>query len=82
MGGFLCNIQRNNQIPQVFEKLLCDLKIDNNRKVSGMEGFVVRIQAAEAFIDSEYIKVAVKFLEFSDKKAKELKDLLSSVAQG
>jgi len=76
------HLYRKSPIPMVFEKLACDIKMDNNSKVSGLEGFVVRIQAAEAFIDSEYIKVAVKFLELSDKKAKELKDLLSSVAHG
>ncbi len=81
IGGFLCNIHRKSPIPMIFEKLVCDIKLDNNYKVSGLEGFVVRIQAAEAFIDSEYIKVAVKFLELEDKKTKELKDLLSSVSQ-
>jgi CheY-like chemotaxis protein len=81
IGGFLCNIRRNSPIPMIFERLLCDIKLDNNRKVSGLEGFVIRIQAAEAFIDSEYIKVAVKLLEHEDKKAKELKDLLSFVSQ-
>lgn len=81
MGGFLCNVHRKSPIPMILEKLVCDIKVDNNRKVSGLEGFVVRIQAAEAFIDSEYIKVAVKLLEVGDKRAKELKDLLSSVSQ-
>lgn len=82
IGGFLCNIHRKSPIPMIFEKLACDIKLDNNHKVSGLEGFVVRIQAAEAFIDSEYIKVAVKLLELDDKKLKELKDLLSSVSHG
>ncbi len=81
MGGLLCNLHRNSPIPTILEKLLCDIKIDNNRKVLGIEGFVVRVQAAEAFIDAEYIKVAVKFLGLSDKKVKELKDLLTSLSQ-
>lgn len=82
IGGLLCTVQRKSPIPMIFEKLVCDIKMGSNSKVLGLEGFVIRIQAAEAFIDSEYIKVAVKFLELSDKKAKELKDLLSSVALG
>ncbi|GER93338.1 response regulator [hot springs metagenome] len=81
IGGFLCNIHRKSPVPMIFERLLCDIKLDNNHKVSGLEGFVVRIQAAEAFIDSEYIKVAVKLMDLEDKKARELKDLLSSVSQ-
>lgn len=81
IGGFLCCIHRNSAIPMIFEKLLSDIKLDNNSKISAIEGFVVRIQAAEAFFDAEYIKVAVKFLDLSDKKARELKDLLSSVSR-
>lgn len=82
IGGGLGMFSAKMPLPQILEKVIVDVKLDSGAKAAGLDGFVLRVQAAEAFIDSAYIKVAVKFLELSDKKTKELKDLLSSVAQG
>jgi CheY-like chemotaxis protein len=81
MGGLLCNVPRDNPIPNILEKVLSDIKLNNSAKMTGIEGFVIRVQAAEAFLNSEYIKIAVKFMDMADKKSKELKDLLGSVSQ-
>jgi CheY-like chemotaxis protein len=81
MGGSFSMFSRKNKIPSIFEKVLVDIKLDNVKKVDGIEGFVIRIQAEEAFIDAENVKIAIKFMDFEDKRKKEMEGILSSLKE-
>jgi DNA-binding response OmpR family regulator len=78
MGGFFATFSRKAGIPQILERTVVEVKNREGSQASGIDGFVIRIQAAEAFPDSEYIKVAVKFLDMDENKKKELQHLISS----
>jgi CheY-like chemotaxis protein len=78
-GGVFCTFSREDPIPAVFEKVLLDIKLENESKCNGIDSFVIRIQAAEAFIDSENLKLAFKFMEMPETKQSELAKFLSSL---
>lgn len=78
LGGLFCSITRSNPIPGIFEKTLLDISLDDDREIKGIEAFVIRIQAAEAFIDAEEIRLAFKFLQLTDIEQGALKQLLNS----
>ncbi|MEW5744513.1 MAG: response regulator [Nitrospirota bacterium] len=79
LGGLLSVFSRSNELPSIFEKVTMDLQLENSPKSNGIEGFVIRIQAAEAFIDADRVKFAVKFLDMSPEKKKELQAVLNSL---
>ncbi len=82
LGGLFCTVNRKEPIPAIFEKVLLDIKLEGNVKSNGLEGFVIRIQAAEAFIDAEEIKLAFKFMdELPAEKKEELLTLLDAVKE-
>lgn len=62
LGGFLGFFRRNDKLPNIFDKAYVDLKFGQNMSFNDIEGFIIRIQAAEAHIDSEDVKYAVKFI--------------------
>src|SRR5271169_4048658 len=79
-GGIFCTFDRQNPIPAIFEKVMLDLKLEDGQKTNGIEGFVIRIQAAEAFIDAAEVKLAFKFMDSpSSEKGNELAKLLDAV---
>lgn len=80
MGGVLGLFSIKQPLPQVLEKVSTDIKLDSGANASGLESFVLRVQAAEAFLDAEHIKVALKFLDNSPDKVKELKAFVNSIA--
>jgi DNA-binding response OmpR family regulator len=80
MGGGLGMFSVKMPLPQILEKVIVDVKLDKGSKSAGLDGFVLRVQAAEAFMDSENIKIAVKFLDLSADKTKELKKLINSIS--
>lgn len=80
MGGIFGLFGRNNPLPRILQKVLVDIKLENSHKVDGLEAFVIRMQAAEAFIDAENVKIAVKFCELPDVRSKELQQVLDSLA--
>lgn len=62
LGGVFIVASRNNLLPTVFEKVAVDVNLEAG-KISGIEGFVIRIQAAEALSTAKNVKIAIKFTE-------------------
>ncbi len=81
MGGLFGTFSRKHPLPAIFEKVLVEIKVENSEKLGGIEGFVIRLQAAESFIDAENVKIAVKFLDLPDERKQELQQCLSSLKQ-
>ncbi|MBF0558103.1 MAG: response regulator [Nitrospirae bacterium] len=79
LGGIFSSFGRENKLPTIFDKVNVDIKFEKSQKVDGIEGFIIRIQAAEAFIDAESVKIAVKFLELPENRRNELDKILSSL---
>ncbi len=79
LRGLLSIFRREAALPHVLGKVSIDLELENNMTLSGMEGFVIRIQAAEAYIDSEYIKFVVKFINLNPAVEKEFSNYLKRV---
>lgn len=78
LGGVFCISKRNNPLPSIFEKVSIDIKFDSG-ELSGIDGFTIRLQAAEALINAENVKIAVKFTEFDYHRNQELQKLLDSL---
>lgn len=76
-GGFFGSFARSAPLPAIFEKVLVDFKFEASHKIDGLEGFVIRLQASEAFIDAENVRIAVKFMDLPEKRKKELEKILS-----
>lgn len=81
LGGLLAAFPRKEIIPRILERIAADVKSVNDQKVAGIAGFVIRIQAADAFLDTESINVAVKFLEADAQKLKDLKRVISTFSK-
>jgi CheY-like chemotaxis protein len=79
LGGNLSVFSVKNPLPRILEKVFIDIDPKNNPKIAEMQGFVIRIQAAEAFIDSPYVKIAVKFLDLASDKRSELTDFINKL---
>jgi CheY-like chemotaxis protein len=79
MGGFFGEFSRKNPLPPIFEEVRLDIKLEDPQKeADGIAGFVIRLQAAEAFVDAEKVKIAVKFLDLADEGNKKIQQLLGS----
>ena len=80
MGGLFGVVSRKNPLPSIFEEVRVDIILeDPQKKADGIEGFIIRIQAAEAFINAENVKIAVKFLEQSSESTEKIQQLLESL---
>lgn len=80
MGGLFGLISRKNPLPSIFDKVRVDITLeDTQKKAEGIEGFIIRIQAAEAFIDAENVKIAVKFLDQSSESTDKIQQLIESL---
>ena len=82
MGGLLAVFSRKDILPQIFDKISAEVCDSEVRTVEGIGGFVVRIQVADASIDSENVKIAVKFIETNGMKLDSLKQFLSTYSKG
>ncbi|HAK88501.1 MAG: hypothetical protein A2077_01945 [Nitrospirae bacterium GWC2_46_6] len=80
MGGVLGIFSIKNHLPQILEKAVADIKLEKGPKAAGLEGFVIRVQAAQAFLDTENIKLAIKFLENAPDKTNDLKAVVNSIS--
>ena len=77
LGGMRLQLQRNDCLPQIFEKVSVNIEVPNQGRVDGIDGFIVRIQAEEALIDSKAANFALKFIEDLNPEKKEaIKKLL------
>jgi CheY-like chemotaxis protein len=72
LGGLFGNFQRKELFPGILENVIVDIEPDDGPGISGINGFVIRIQAAKAVMDTDYINMAIKFLDIGD----EIKDKL------
>ncbi|MGD0282170.1 MAG: response regulator [Dissulfurispiraceae bacterium] len=81
LGGIFSMFSRGNHLPGIFEKVMVDIKLEDSHKMDGVEGFVIRIQAAEAFIDADQVKIAVKFMDLPPDRKKVLEKILNSLKQ-
>ena len=78
-GGLLATFKRRGSFANILEKVSIDIEPDYKTNIPSIQGFVVRIQAAEKSADSEYINIAVKFLKISPDTRNELNTFLSSL---
>jgi DNA-binding response OmpR family regulator len=81
MGGLLAVFSRKNPLPQILEKAAVAVINAEDREVARVHGFVLRLQAADAFPDTEKIKIAVKFIEADAQKLKDLQELIGKFAK-
>ncbi|MGD0883901.1 MAG: response regulator [Thermodesulfovibrionales bacterium] len=79
LGGVFSVFHRNDHLPQILETVVLDVEGDEHTRISGLEGFVMRLQAAEAVADSGNIKVAIKFSDMNCEKEEEFKCFLDSL---
>ncbi|MGO9015134.1 MAG: response regulator [Dissulfurispiraceae bacterium] len=61
LGGIFSTIGRENHIPEILSQNIIDIKLEDAWEIDGLTGFIVRLQAAESFIDTQSVKVGVKF---------------------
>lgn len=78
MGGVLGIFNAADPLPQILERVMCDIRFENGATIFGVEGFPLRAQAMEASPDSREVKIAIKFLPGGEEKLRELKDLFNS----
>ncbi|MGD1075290.1 MAG: response regulator [Thermodesulfovibrionales bacterium] len=79
LGGAFGLFHRNNQLPKILDTVVLDLEAEEHTRIAGLEGFVLRIQAAEAVVDSENIKIAIKFSDMSCEKEEECKCFINAL---
>lgn len=60
--GVFATLKRNNPLPTVYDEVLVDMKLESDER-TGIEGFIVRMQATKPALNAENIKIAVKFSE-------------------
>lgn len=81
VGGLLAIFSIKSGLPQILDKTSIDVGSTGVKQVSGIPGFVIRIQAAEAFPNSEYIKIAIKFLGVDSQKTNDLQTFINDAMQ-
>lgn len=62
LGGFLNSFKRDDAQAGILDTVSFDLELGKDMTFADVEGFIIRIQAAESRLDSEYIKYAIKFM--------------------
>ncbi|MBZ0155587.1 MAG: response regulator [Alphaproteobacteria bacterium] len=80
-GGVLALLASRGPLPRILERVLIDIRLDNGLSTAGLKGFIIRIQAAEAFQSSDQVKFAVKFQENDEGQVRELKHLVRSLSE-
>lgn len=79
LGGLLSVLSSKNPLPAILERVAIDITLEAQETVSGLEAFVIRIQAAEAFPDTEHVKYAVKLLDLDAEKQQGLKRIIETL---
>jgi DNA-binding response OmpR family regulator len=77
MGGVFGLSNRGYSLPLIFEKVTVDVNLDSG-SILGLDGFVIRLQAAEAVLDSESVKIAVKFSDLTLDRTQDLQRIVSA----
>jgi len=79
LGGLLSFFKRNDTLPVILEKVTVDLELMQDMTFTNIEGFIIRIQAAEARIDSRYVKYAIKFMNVNAETESRLSQYLKKM---
>lgn len=76
LGGLLSYFKKDDALPAILDKVTLTFDLGYDIVFADIEGFILRIQAAEARIDSEYIKYAIKFVNVDTKTEERLLEYL------
>ncbi len=79
LGGFLSSFRSDDIKPSILDTVSFDLELTKDMAFPDMEGFVIRIQAAEGRLDSEYIKYAIKFMNMNVEMESRLLQFLKKI---
>jgi len=79
LGGLLGFFKRGDKLPVILDKISVDLELAQDMTFTDMEGFIIRVQAAEAHIDSKYIKYAIKFMNVNAETESRLSQYLKKL---
>lgn len=80
MGGLLCMFGLEGPLPQILDIVKIEVRLDNKKKLEGLEGEIVRITVIDAFAGPKHIQLGIKFPdEISIEKKRWLMDLVTSM---
>lgn len=71
-------VRRTDRLPQVFESGVLDLEQDADQSVARMNVYVHGVAAMEPSVDSEWLKVTLKFVDQDPQKLEYLSRLIAS----
>lgn len=71
-------VRRTDRLPQVFESGVLDLEQDADQSVARINVYVHGVAAMEASVDSEWLKVTLKFVDQDPQKLEYLSRLIAS----
>ncbi|SDU34639.1 response regulator [Halopseudomonas salegens] len=71
-------VRRGERMPQVFESGVLDLEQDGDKSVARINGYIHAVAAMEPKVDSEWLKVTVKFVDQDPEKMEYLSRLIAS----
>lgn len=69
--------KRNDPLPTLYDKVLVDLKLGST-EITGIEGFIIKMETIDPHINAESLKTAVKFTELGNQNKKQLQKLIYS----
>lgn len=71
-------VRRGERIPQLFESGVLDLEQDSDKSIARINAYVHGVVAMEAKMDSEWVKVTLKFVDQDPEKLDYLSRLIAS----
>ncbi|MCE5313378.1 MAG: response regulator [Nitrospiraceae bacterium] len=81
-GGLLSIFESRYIFPKVLESVTVHIDPSGKNGVKAIDSFVLRLQAADAFQESEFIKLAVKFMDLDDQKQTAITNYIKSLKNG
>jgi c-di-GMP-binding flagellar brake protein YcgR len=81
-GGLLAIFDSKYTFPKVLESVTTHIEPENKNGIKDIDAFVLRLQAADAFQESEFIKLAVKFIDLDDSKQSAINGYIKSLKNG
>lgn len=65
-------LKRANHIPQVFEQVVISLVLKEDGAVARLNGYVHSVEAADARLDSDFVKLVIRFIDDDPQKLEHL----------
>lgn len=81
-GGLLAIFDSKYKFPKILESVTTHIEPENKNMIKDIDAFVLRLQAADAFQESEFIKLAVKFIDLEDSKQSAINGYIKSLKNG